>query len=384
MKSKALLGLGAVVIGGGLVVGFTHVDALSEAKAEKQSEVKVNAPTKEEINEIIKDYPKNTPLKPEMSDKVTKYLETVEKNEEPSFETMKNNPTVTAAVFAYQQEDEALQKKIRFNLPSSSLLHYNTFEKGFYPQDLLNQSVERDIPILESVKSMSENVALNGLIDETIEGITEARTNRDAEGYFKAWAKLNALNDIIGDLSRPKEWKDVSTKGDLTHPDFPTNAKDYISSKLRLWNKEADEKLMQAGYPPEYYYAIESYGILTVVGDHIKVEGADLEKDFHKLRMLAAVIQIEQDKRSNHVKIDKAKMHKQPPSKTVKKWKPASERYHQAVKYMKQLLNDINVVVNKTGQPFGVSEHLDGDKVDELDSFLKVDEANIKEMLKYW
>ncbi|MFS0824614.1 hypothetical protein [Bacillus sp. 1P02SD] len=383
MKSKALLVLGAVVVGGSLVVGFTHVDAPSEAKAETPSEVKVSAPTQEEINEMIEDYPKNTPLTQEMSNKVRKYLETVEKNEEPSFESMKNNPTVTAAVLAYQQEDEALQKKIRFNLPSSELLHYTTFEKGFYPQDLLDQSVERDIPILTSVKSMSDNVAFNGLIDETIEGITEARANGDAEGYFNSWAKLDVFRDIIGELSRPKEWKDVSTKGDLTKPDFPLNVKEYIPNTLKHWNGEPDEKLMQVGYPPEYDYYMKAYGILAVVGDHIRVEGVDLEKDFHKLRMLAAVIQIEHDNRVKHIKIDPTKTDKQPPSEVVKNWKPASKRYHQAVEYMEQLLNDINVVVNRTGQPFGVSEHLDGDKVDELDSFLKVDEANIKEMLKY-
>lgn len=196
MKSKAFLVLSAVLVGGSLVVGFTHVDAPTKAKAD--------APTKEEINELIANYPQNQVFTPEMSEKVTAYLETVEMNEEPSHESVKDNPTVNRAVDVYLRENEALQKKIRFNLPYGSLLHYNTFEKGFYPQELLEQSVERDVPILETVKAMSENTPLNTLIDETIKGITEARTNGDAYGYFEAWAKLDAFHDRIGELSDPR------------------------------------------------------------------------------------------------------------------------------------------------------------------------------------
>ena len=51
MKPKALIVLSAVLVGGSLVVGFTHVDAPTKAKAD--------APTKEEINEMIANYPQN-------------------------------------------------------------------------------------------------------------------------------------------------------------------------------------------------------------------------------------------------------------------------------------------------------------------------------------
>ncbi|WP_010280884.1 hypothetical protein [Bacillus timonensis] len=216
MKWKVLIISGTVVVGASLVVGFTKVDAPTEAKAD--------APTKEEINEMMKDYPKNTPLTPEMSDKVTKYLETVEMNEEPSHESWKDNPTVVGAVVVYQREDEALQKKIRFTLPYGSLLHYNTFEKGFYPQELLDQSVERDLPILESVKAMSDNAPLNILIDETIEGITVAMTNGDAEAYFEAWAHLDSFHDRIGELSDPRnvEARNELDRFTLEIPEYST------------------------------------------------------------------------------------------------------------------------------------------------------------------
>lgn len=195
MILKALLVLGAVVVGGSLVVGITQVDAPTEAKAD--------APTKEEINEMIANYPQNHIFTEEMSEKVTAYNESVEFNEEPTHVSWKDNPTVVGAVVVYLREDEVLQKKIRFNLPYGSLLHYNTFEKGFYPQELLDQSIERDVSILESVKAMSDNAPLNTLIDETIKGINEARTNGDAEGYFEAWTDLDAFNDRIGELSGP-------------------------------------------------------------------------------------------------------------------------------------------------------------------------------------
>nr|WP_304219523.1 hypothetical protein [Fredinandcohnia onubensis] len=183
-----------------------------------------------------------------------------------------------------------------------------------------------------------------------------------------------------------KEWKDVSTTEDLVAPDFPTNVKDYIANTLMHWTAEPDENLIQEGYPPEYDHYMQSFGILSVVDEYIRVEGVDLEKDFYKLQMLAAVIQHEQYERTKHINFNPEDPNRDSFESTreaVRHWKPASERYHQAEQYITELLNDINVVVNGVGEPFGVSEQLNGDKVDELDSFLKVDEAETKEILKH-
>ncbi|WP_099355138.1 hypothetical protein [Fredinandcohnia onubensis] len=228
MKPKALIVLSGVLVGGSFVVGFTHVDAPIKAKAD--------APTKEEINEMIANYPQNQVFTPEMSEKVTAYRETVEMNEVPSHESMKDNPMVNRAVEVYLQEDEALQKKIRFNLPGGDLLHFITFEKGFYPQELLNESVERDVPILESVKAMSDNTPLNTLINETIKGITEARTNGDAYGYYEAWAKLDGFRDRIGELSDPRsvEARNNLDRFTLETPEYAT-LKVFVKDIAKNW-----------------------------------------------------------------------------------------------------------------------------------------------------
>ena len=56
----------------------------------------------------------------------------------------------------------------------------------------------------------------------------------------------------------------------------------------------------------------------------------------------------------------------------VKDWKPASERLKLTVEYMGQLLHDINNAINYNGhgEMFGVSNQLDGEKVEELNSFI--------------
>ena len=190
---KKLVLIGSIIVGG-VVTGFTQVDAPKEAKAE--------APTKEEINEMVEDYPLNTMFTQKMSDKMSAYYNSIEKNEAPTpDDALKDDPTVTAAVATYTAEDEATQKEIRFMLQSSDLIHFNTYEQGVYPQELLDQSVERDVRILQSVQSLSDNVPLNKLIDETIEGISGAA---DGYTYLEAWSKLDVFNYIIGELSRPK------------------------------------------------------------------------------------------------------------------------------------------------------------------------------------
>jgi len=191
VKSKAIFVLSSVFIGGGLVVGFAQADAPTELKAKER------ATTKEEIIEMAKDYPLNVPFTEVMSEKVNRYVDSIELNEVPSFEV--NDRNVSLAFIDYKREDAETKQKIRFALPKGDLNFFGTYEKGVYPQELLKQSIERDIPILEHVKSLSDNAALNQLVDEAIEGLSAAASPYE---YYESWAKLDAFVDQIGELSR--------------------------------------------------------------------------------------------------------------------------------------------------------------------------------------
>lgn len=49
------------------------------------------------------------------------------------------------------------------------------------------------------MKSLSDNAALNQLVDEAIEGLSAAASPYE---YYESWAKLDAFVDQIGELSR--------------------------------------------------------------------------------------------------------------------------------------------------------------------------------------
>jgi hypothetical protein len=63
-------------------------------------------------------------------------------------------------------------------MPFGELVHFNTFEKGFYPQELLEQTVEAHVPILSSVRAISESEALDAIVDETEKQMREAARKR--------------------------------------------------------------------------------------------------------------------------------------------------------------------------------------------------------------
>lgn len=53
-------------------------------------------------------------------------------------------------------------------------------------------------------------------------------------------------------------------------------------------------------------------------------------------------------------------------------WNPAPEALNQSYEYIKAVLNDLDVIINKKGEgdTYGVTHFGDGDKVEELESFI--------------
>lgn len=124
-----------------------------------------------------------------------------------------------------------------------------------------------------------------------------------------------------------------------------------------------------SNYDDGYDYYLKSQALYMTLGSYIRVEGEDLEKDFENLRVLAGIIDHEQFVRTAHIDPNGEAKEK---IEYAKQWKPTSKRMKLCFEYMKQLLNDIAVAINKgnKGETYGVSHQLDGDKVQEMESFM--------------
>jgi hypothetical protein len=202
-----------------------------------------------------------------------------------------------------------------------------------------------------------------------------AANNKPDQGevvYFNEnyeYQKDNTVKNKKSEMVDPKEWKDLSSARDLEKPDFATNVKDWVPQTLEVLNKPIPDKYTEAGVDQGYYIYLQSESIRNVLGKFIRVEGEDLEKDFENLQTLIALIGHHQFIRTAHIDPNGNAKEKR---EYMKDWKPTSETTYKAFEYMKQLLHDIDVAINKDGkgETFGVSHQLDGQNVKEFEVFL--------------
>ncbi|WP_243292014.1 hypothetical protein [Bacillus sp. FJAT-47783] len=179
------------------------------------------------------------------------------------------------------------------------------------------------------------------------------------------------------DIVDEKAWKDATKLNEEMKYDFSTNAKDYIAEVNRIFHDTPDEdsKLIQSGHDEGYYYYLEAMSLDNGL-DIIQVEGISLKKDFDNLRKLVGIIIEEHDNRTAHIDPEEYWENKREASKD---WKAPSERMIQAIKYTKQLLNDVDIAINNKGKgkTFGVAHQMDGQKTIELETFIFGEAENV-------
>lgn len=166
-----------------------------------------------------------------------------------------------------------------------------------------------------------------------------------------------------------KIWRDVSEKDVKQKLDFPTNVNDWVTFQINEFSKKPEANLPNGEYDEGYNYYLKSQALSMTLGSYIRVEGEDLEKDFENLFVLSSIISHEQFVRTAHIDPNGEAIEK---TEYAEQWKATNKRMKLSFEYMKQLLNDIDVVVNKggEGEVFGVTHQLDGDKVAEMESFI--------------
>ncbi|MEK5071717.1 hypothetical protein [Sporosarcina sp. FSL K6-1508] len=151
------------------------------------------------------------------------------------------------------------------------------------------------------------------------------------------------------------------------HPEFLPQTKEWTAETLAEFNRPPEERFDEAGNDVGLVYYIKTQEAIESMSQNIHPEEVG-DEDFSNLRLLAARISHNQFVRTAHIE-DTGK------EKTnldyVKDWKPVPESTEMSFEYMKRLLNDLDVAINKNGEgeTFGVSHLMDGDKVKELETF---------------
>ena len=151
-------------------------------------------------------------------------------------------------------------------------------------------------------------------------------------------------------------------------PEFSPQTKEWVAEMLTEFNRPPEEQFDEAGNDVGFIYYIKAQGAIESMAQSVHHTEVGFDEDFSNLRLLAAAINHNQFVRTAHID-DTGK------EKTnldhVQDWKPVPKSTEKSFEYMKQLLNDLDVAINKNceGETFGVSHLLDGDKVGELESF---------------
>lgn len=192
-----------------------------------------------------------------------------------------------------------------------------------------------------------------GLVGMLAAGLLTACNGNDVESVAKADDGQAAVeNDIV---------------------EFSPEAKEWIAEMAAEFNRvpeESFEELDQEDVGFVYYTKADN--LYKNMQHYIDDKNESFDEDFANLRMLAAGISHNQFERTAHID-DTGK--EKDNLEHAEDWKPMPASMETAYQYMRQLLNDLDVTINKNGKgtSFGVSHLTNGDKVNELESFIKHD-----------
>ncbi len=171
-----------------------------------------------------------------------------------------------------------------------------------------------------------------------------------------------------GSMEEPIVTK-AASENNLEIVDIDPNTKEWIANKVEEFS-EPHSNVSEAPSDKGYDYYLKAQSISNELGIYNWGENEDIEKDFENLWLLANIISHEQFVRTAHIDPNGNAKDK---TEHAEEWKPVNNRMKQSFEYMKQLLNDIDVAINKNGEgkTFGVTHLLGGDKINEMEAFME-------------
>lgn len=170
--------------------------------------------------------------------------------------------------------------------------------------------------------------------------------------------------------SKVKETEEVELEEVAVNelPEFSPQTKECLAETLAEFNRPPEERFDEAGNDIGLVYYIKAQEAIESMSQSVHHTEVGFDEDFSNLRLLAAAINLNQFVRTAHIE-DTGK--EKTNLEHGKDWKPVPKKTEKSFESMKQLLNDLDVAINKNGEgkTFGVSHLMDGDKVGELESF---------------
>lgn len=174
--------------------------------------------------------------------------------------------------------------------------------------------------------------------------------------------------------SEVKPIEETKVKAVATNEDeiveFSSQAKEWIAKMLAEFNRPPEDSFEEFGSEEVgFVYYKKADELYRSMHEYINDKNESYDEDFANLRMLAAGISHNQFVRTAHIENTGKEMTN---LEHAKDWTPMPEETEKAFEYMRQLLNDIDVAINKDGKgtTFGVSHLLDGGNVNKLESFI--------------
>ncbi|RBP86545.1 hypothetical protein DFO70_12512 [Cytobacillus firmus] len=192
-----------------------------------------------------------------------------------------------------------------------------------------------------------------GLVGMLVAGLLTACNGNDAKSVAKTDDQPAAVeNDTV---------------------EFSPEAKEWIAEMAAEFNRAPEESFDELKQEDVgFVYYTKANDLYENMQHYIDDKNESFDEDFANLRMLAAGISHDQFERTAHID-DTGK--EKDNLEHAEDWKPVPASMETAYQYMGQLLNDLDVAINKGGKgnSFGVSHLTNGDKVNELESFIKQD-----------
>lgn len=142
----------------------------------------------------------------------------------------------------------------------------------------------------------------------------------------------------------------------------------WIADMLEEFNRPPEERFDEAANDVGYVYYLRAKEVSEALY-------SGLGEDFDNLNALAGSIVHSQFVRTAHIDDRGGAMES---LEHANEWRPLRKSTKMYYDYMKQLLNDLDVAINKNGEgeTFGVTHILDGDKVEEMESFLRFNDVD--------
>lgn len=201
-------------------------------------------------------------------------------------------------------------------------------------------------------------------VQESPKASVSEKKNTPSEKEAVQETPEKTVNASGGETTNDKVWVDRTVTENIENFDSK-NLKDWIAVTDEIYKAPLQE---QYADDPAHYYYLSASNVNGNLGFRYAAEGVAIEKDLENLKALTDIVKEEHQKRYAHLNIENEN-----PFKYKDQFNPAGDRLYQAHEYTADLINDINVAINKDGKGTdnGYSYMLDGDKIIDLENFIK-------------